>query len=123
MEVQHLAFSDESIAGPGAAGAAAAAAGGLAIRLVDQLLADGIRCGASDIHLEPEEQGIAVRHRVDGVLRQVRVLPRTVAPSLVSRIKILSGLDIADRLRPQDGRARVAVSGAVVDLRVSTLPV
>ena len=116
IEVQHLAFGTE------AAGDAGADAGASAIRLVDQLLADGIRCGASDIHLEPEEQGIAVRHRVDGVLRQVRILPRSVAPSLVSRIKILSGLDIADRLRPQDGRARVAVSGAVVDLRVSTLP-
>jgi type II secretory ATPase GspE/PulE/Tfp pilus assembly ATPase PilB-like protein len=116
IEVQHLAFGAES------AGSAGVDAGVSVIRLVDQLLADGIRCGASDIHLEPEEQGIAVRHRVDGVLRHARTLPRAVAPSLVSRIKILSGLDIADRLRPQDGRARVAVSGAVVDLRVSTLP-
>jgi type II secretory ATPase GspE/PulE/Tfp pilus assembly ATPase PilB-like protein len=115
-EVEHLAFGAES------GGSAAADAGSSVIQLVDQLLADGIRGGASDIHLEPEEQGIAVRHRVDGVLRQVQVLPRAVAPSLVSRIKILSGLDIADRLRPQDGRARVAVAGAVVDLRVSTLP-
>ena len=116
VEVEHLAFGAESATeGAGDAGASV-------VRLVDQLLADGIRSGASDIHLEPEEQGIAVRHRVDGVLRQARVLPRSVAPSLVSRIKILSGLDIADRLRPQDGRARVAIGGAVVDLRVSTLP-
>jgi type II secretory ATPase GspE/PulE/Tfp pilus assembly ATPase PilB-like protein/8-oxo-dGTP pyrophosphatase MutT (NUDIX family) len=92
------------------------------IRLVDQLLAEGIQAGASDIHIEPEEQGIAVRHRVDGLLRHARTLPRQVAPSLVSRVKILSGLDIADRLRPQDGRARVAIRGSVVDLRVSTLP-
>ena len=91
-------------------------------RLVDQLLGDGVRAGASDIHVEPEEQGIVVRHRVDGVLRDVRVLPRALAPALVSRVKILSGLDIADRLRPQDGRARVAVNGTPVDLRVSTLP-
>jgi type II secretory ATPase GspE/PulE/Tfp pilus assembly ATPase PilB-like protein len=116
VEVQHLAFGGEG------AGATDADAGTSIVRLVDQLLADGIRCGASDIHLEPEEQGVAVRHRVDGVLRQVRILPRGVAPALTSRVKILSGLDIADRLRPQDGRARVAVSGAVVDLRVSTLP-
>ena len=116
VEVEHLAFGAES------AGDGGADAGASVVRLVDQLLADGISSGASDIHLEPEEQGIAVRHRVDGVLRQARVLPRSVAPSLVSRIKILSGLDIADRLRPQDGRARVAVGGAVVDLRVSTLP-
>ncbi|MDQ3949312.1 MAG: Flp pilus assembly complex ATPase component TadA, partial [Gemmatimonadota bacterium] len=91
-------------------------------RLVDQLLADGVRAGASDIHVEPEEAGIVVRHRVDGVLRDVRVLPRALAPALVSRVKIVSGLDIADRLRPQDGRARVAVNGTPVDLRVSTLP-
>jgi type II secretory ATPase GspE/PulE/Tfp pilus assembly ATPase PilB-like protein len=116
VEVEHLAFGAEAAGEGSGAGVASV------VRLVDQLLADGIRDGASDIHLEPEEQGIAVRHRVDGVLRQVQTLPRHVAPSLVSRIKILSGLDIADRLRPQDGRARVAVAGAVVDLRVSTLP-
>ena len=117
VEVQHLAFGAES-------GGESAVDGGASVsRLVDQLLADGIRSGASDIHLEPEEHGIAVRQRVDGMLRQVRTLPRGIAPSLVSRIKILSGLDIADRLRPQDGRARIAVRGAIVDLRVSTLPV
>ncbi len=116
VEVQHLAFTTEAAGTPGDD------AGTSAVRLVDQLLADGIRNGASDIHVEAEEQGIAVRHRIDGVLRQVRVLPRSAAPALVSRIKILSGLDIADRLRPQDGRARVAVGGSVVDLRVSTLP-
>jgi len=90
--------------------------------LVDELLAGGIAGRASDIHIEPEEIGIAVRHRVDGVLALSRTLPRSVGPALVSRIKILSGLDIADRLRPQDGRARVAVNGVAVDLRVSTLP-
>ncbi|HEX8726406.1 MAG TPA: ATPase, T2SS/T4P/T4SS family [Gemmatimonadaceae bacterium] len=91
-------------------------------RLVDDLLADGVGAGASDVHIEPEDQGIAVRHRIDGVLRHVRTLPSAMARSLVSRIKIVSGLDIANRLRPQDGRARVAVNGAAVDLRVSTLP-
>ncbi len=117
VEVQHLAFGAES------GGETAVESGASVSRLVDQLLAEGIRSGASDIHLEPEEHGIAVRQRVDGVLRQVRTLPRGIAPSLVSRIKILCGLDIADRLRPQDGRARIAVRGAIVDLRVSTLPV
>ncbi|MDB4888031.1 MAG: type secretion system protein [Gemmatimonadetes bacterium] len=116
VEVQHLVFGAEAIVD------GTSESGGSAIRLVDQLLAEGIAAGASDIHLEPEERGIAVRHRIDGVLRQVHTLPRAIAPSLVSRVKILSGLDIADRLRPQDGRARVAVAGAVVDLRVSTLP-
>ncbi len=117
VEVQHLTFGTE-----GAGRGGEEEAGASIVRLVDALLADGISNGASDIHLEPEEQGIAVRHRVDGVLRRVRTLSRSVAPALVSRIKILSGLDIADRLRPQDGRARVAVGGSVVDLRVSTLP-
>lgn len=91
-------------------------------RLVDDLVADGVSAGASDVHIEPEEQGIAVRHRIDGVLVHVRTLPLALSRSLVSRIKIISRLDIADRLRPQDGRARVAVNGAAVDLRVSTLP-
>ena len=63
-----------------------------------------------------------MRYRIDGVLRQTMVLPRAAGIPLVSRIKIMSGLDIADRLRPQDGRARVAVNGVPVDLRVSTLP-
>jgi type II secretory ATPase GspE/PulE/Tfp pilus assembly ATPase PilB-like protein/8-oxo-dGTP pyrophosphatase MutT (NUDIX family) len=91
-------------------------------RLVDDLIAEGIAARASDIHIEPEERGLLVRHRIDGMLRLVRTLPRAVAPSLVSRLKILCALDIADRLRPQDGRARVAVNGVAVDLRVSTLP-
>ncbi|MEP6733082.1 MAG: ATPase, T2SS/T4P/T4SS family [bacterium] len=117
VEVQHIGFIAESSSD------ANVDVGASVVRLVDQLLAEAISAGASDLHLEPEEQGIAVRHRVDGVLRPVRTLPRSVAPSLVSRVKILSGLDIADRMRPQDGRARVAVFGTVVDLRVSTLPV
>jgi type II secretory ATPase GspE/PulE/Tfp pilus assembly ATPase PilB-like protein/ActR/RegA family two-component response regulator len=92
------------------------------IRLVDHIFAEGITSRASDIHLEPEEAGVAVRYRIDGVLRQTMVLPRAAGIPLVSRIKIMSGLDIADRLRPQDGRARVAVNGVPIDLRVSTLP-
>jgi len=115
VEVQHLGFDSSSRERTADESASA-------IQLVDQLLAEGIQAGASDIHIEPEEQGIAVRHRIDGVLRQSRLLARALAPSLVSRVKILSGLDIADRMRPQDGRARIAVRGTVVDLRVSTLP-
>ena len=117
VQVQHLAFGVEAV--PPATGPDATAS---VIALVDQLIADGIAAGASDIHVEPEEQGVAVRHRIDGVLRTVSVLPKHVAASLVSRVKILSRLDIADRLRPQDGRARVVIGGAAVDLRISTLP-
>lgn len=92
------------------------------IRLVDHIIAQAIAQRASDIHIETEEAGLAVRYRVDGVLKQTMTLPRAVAPPLVSRVKIISGLDIADRLRPQDGRARVSVNGSRVDLRISTLP-
>ena len=92
------------------------------IKLVDMMLADGVSSRASDIHVEPIEGGVAVRYRIDGVLRQVMKIPRNAGLPLISRIKIMSGLDIADRLRPQDGRARVSVNGEAVDLRISTLP-
>jgi type II secretory ATPase GspE/PulE/Tfp pilus assembly ATPase PilB-like protein len=92
------------------------------VRLVDLIISEGILARSSDIHIEPEEGGIAVRYRIDGVLRQVMKIPRQAGLPLISRIKIMSSLDIADRLRPQDGRARVAVNGQPIDLRVSTLP-
>jgi type II secretory ATPase GspE/PulE/Tfp pilus assembly ATPase PilB-like protein/CheY-like chemotaxis protein len=92
------------------------------VRLVDLIISEGILARASDIHIEPEEGGVAVRYRIDGVLRQVMKIPRQAGLPLISRIKIMSSLDIADRLRPQDGRARVAVNGQPIDLRVSTLP-
>ena len=92
------------------------------VRLVDLILSEGILNRASDIHIEPEEGSFAVRYRIDGVLRQVMKIPRAAGFPLVSRIKIISNLDIADRMRPQDGRARVAVNGVPIDLRVSTLP-
>ncbi|UCG85309.1 MAG: type II/IV secretion system protein [Gemmatimonadota bacterium] len=92
------------------------------VRLVDLIFSEGILARASDIHIEPEEGGIAVRYRIDGVLREHMKIPRAAGLPVISRIKIISGMDIADRLRPQDGRARVAVNGVPVDLRVSTLP-
>src|SRR5947208_2629390 len=92
------------------------------VRLVDMIISEGILQRSSDIHIEPEEGGVAVRYRIDGVLRQQMKIPRQAGLPLISRIKIMSSLDIADRLRPQDGRARVAVNGQPIDLRVSTLP-
>ena len=97
-------------------------AGESVINLVDRLVSAGIDARASDIHLEPEENGIAVRHRIDGLLRHVMLLPKPVGVPLVSRIKIMAKLDIADRLRPQGGHASVGLDGSRVDLRVSTLP-
>ncbi|GJG85188.1 putative type II secretion system protein HxcR [Gemmatimonadetes bacterium T265] len=93
-----------------------------AVRLLDDLLATAVRLRASDLHLEAGDQGATVRLRVDGVLRDGPAVPRALALPLASRLKILAGLDIADRLRPQDGRARVTAAGRAVELRVSTLP-
>jgi len=92
------------------------------VRLVDMMLADAVTTRASDIHVEPAEGGVVIRYRIDGVLRQVMKIPRSAGIPLISRMKIMSGLDIADRLRPQDGRARISVNGEAIDLRVSTLP-
>jgi type II secretory ATPase GspE/PulE/Tfp pilus assembly ATPase PilB-like protein len=92
------------------------------IQLVDHIVAEAISSRASDVHLEPDEGGVRLQYRIDGVLREVMTLPRAAGLPLVSRIKIMAQMDIADRLRPQDGRARVSVNGVRIDLRVSTLP-
>jgi type II secretory ATPase GspE/PulE/Tfp pilus assembly ATPase PilB-like protein len=92
------------------------------VRLVDMMLADAATNRASDIHVEPAEGSVVIRYRIDGVLRQVMKIPRTAGIPLISRVKIMSGLDIADRLRPQDGRARITVNNEPIDLRISTLP-
>jgi type II secretory ATPase GspE/PulE/Tfp pilus assembly ATPase PilB-like protein len=92
------------------------------VRLVDMMLADAASSRASDIHVEPSEGGVLIRYRIDGVLRQVMKIPRSAGIPLISRVKIMSGLDIADRLRPQDGRARITVNNEPIDLRISTLP-
>ncbi len=118
MEVKELTEEDDDFA----AASAEEASQRPIIRLVDMMLADGVVSRASDIHVEPIEGGVVVRYRIDGVLRQVMKIPRNAGLPLISRIKIMSGLDIADRLRPQDGRARVSVNGEAVDLRISTLP-
>jgi type IV pilus assembly protein PilB len=92
------------------------------IRLVDRLIVRAAQQRASDIHLEPMREGVRVRYRIDGVLRDVLHMPSAAFPSVVARIKVISHLDIADRRRPQDGRARVRVDGRILDMRVSTLP-
>jgi type IV pilus assembly protein PilB len=92
------------------------------IRLVDALLVDAITGRASDVHLEPDGAGLRVRFRVDGLLREATRVPRSLAPQVLSRVKIMARLDIAERRLPQDGRAVVRVDGQPVDLRVSTMP-
>ena len=92
------------------------------VRLVNQVLADAVRLRASDIHVETQRDGLRVRFRCDGLLRDVMSAPKRIAPSVISRLKIISGLDIAERRVPQDGRARISVDGSAIDCRVSTLP-
>ncbi len=92
------------------------------VKLTNLIITDGIAQGASDIHVEPGRKIGSVRYRVDGVLRKHMDLPMAALNRVISRIKILSKLDIADRLRPQDGKARVRIRNLHYDLRVSTLP-
>ncbi|MEZ6005752.1 MAG: ATPase, T2SS/T4P/T4SS family [Planctomycetota bacterium] len=91
--------------------------------LTNALIQDGVRRGATDIHVEPEEGLTRVRYRIDGVLVAGESLPRSATEAVISRVKILSNLDIAERRRPQDGRMRAQVDGREVDLRVSLMPV
>ena len=91
------------------------------VKLTNLILRDAILQSASDIHIEPGAKGGTVRFRVDGVMRHYMQLPMVALNRVVSRIKVLGKLDIADRIRPQDGRSRVSVDGRYVDLRISTV--
>ncbi len=92
------------------------------IRLINGLIAEAVRSGASDIHIEPYEQALVVRLRVDGVLREILNLSPRIAAMLVSRVKVMAKLDIAEKRLPQDGRISLALGGKSLDVRVSTLP-
>lgn len=92
------------------------------INLVNYFMIQGIRHGASDIHIEPSRKYSAVRYRVDGQLREVLRPRRDMHAAIVSRIKVMAKMDIAEHLRPQDGRFQVTVDGREVDFRISTLP-
>ena len=93
------------------------------IQLVNAIISNAVTRRASDIHIEHDDNSSAVRYRIDGLLRNVMVLPRYLGVGpVVSRIKIMAQLDVSDRLRPQDGRAKLRVGGEEIGLRVSTLP-
>jgi len=92
------------------------------VRLLNTIIDEGVRQGASDIHIEPQRSGLLVRYRIDGVLHDVMKPPRDVRAALISRAKIMADLDIAERRRPQDGRIHYKSPSRTVDLRVSTLP-
>ena len=93
-----------------------------AIRLVNAIILEAIRLGASDIHIQPRTKSVVVRLRIDGVLTDKIHIPHHLHQSLVSRLKIMSELDISERRRPQDGRITIKSSLRMVDLRISTLP-
>jgi type IV pilus assembly protein PilB len=90
--------------------------------LVDRILIEALTTGASDIHVEPQDDGLLIRLRQDGVLRNLETLPKTLVPAVTSRFKIMADLDIAERRLPQDGRLRRIFRGRTMDFRVSTLP-
>ncbi len=92
------------------------------VKLVNMILVDAIRRGASDIHLEPYEKVFRVRFRIDGVLQEIMTPPKRLEPALISRVKIMSNLDIAERRLPQDGRIKLRYGTKEIDFRVSTLP-
>ncbi len=92
------------------------------IRLINAVLTSAVKDNASDIHVEPFENRLVVRFRIDGILREVLQTRRAVAPLIVSRIKVMSKLDIAEKRLPQDGRISLRIAGRAVDVRVSTMP-
>jgi len=92
------------------------------IKFVNYLISNAIRQGASDIHIEPKQKSTKIRYRIDGVLFETTESPAKMHPAIVSRIKIMSNLDISERRLPQDGKVSVIVAGRTIDLRVSVLP-
>ncbi len=92
------------------------------VRLVNQLIREAVIDQASDVHIEPGDKSIRVRYRVDGVLHEVMQLPLSVKAGVISRVKIMAEMNIAERRRPQDGRISIVVNGRGIDLRVATLP-
>ncbi len=92
------------------------------VRLIDALLADAVHRGASDMHFEPEAHFVRIRYRIDGVLRQIRSLHKTYWPAMVVRLKVISGMNIAETRAPQDGRISLSIAGRPLDFRVATQP-
>jgi len=92
------------------------------VRLIDSILTDAVKREASDIHFEPEANFLRIRYRIDGMLRQIRALHKSYWPAMTVRIKVLSGMNIAEMRAPQDGRISLSVSGRAVDFRVASQP-
>ena len=92
------------------------------VRLIDSILTDAVKHEASDIHFEPEANFLRIRYRIDGMLRQIRALHKSYWPAMTVRIKVLSGMNIAEMRAPQDGRISLTVSGRPIDFRVASQP-
>ncbi|MCT2194923.1 Flp pilus assembly complex ATPase component TadA [Paenibacillus sp. p3-SID1389] len=92
------------------------------VRLVQQMIEQAVRLGASDIHVDPMETQLAIRYRIDGQLRNERTIPKSMQGVIIARLKILGNLNIAERRLPQDGRIKMLVDGQTIDIRLSSLP-
>ena len=92
------------------------------VNLVNLALLTAIRDGASDIHIEPDKQGTRIRYRIDGVLRDLMKPPPGLHAAIVSRVKVIGKMDIAEKRLPQEGRVRIVAEGREIDLRVSSMP-
>ena len=92
------------------------------VRLVNAIMGEALHSRASDIHIEPQERDVHVRFRIDGLLREITIVPKPIQGPLISRIKILSGMDISERRKPQDGRGRIRLERLKADTRVSSMP-
>ena len=95
---------------------------GSVIKLVNQMIEKAVYSRASDIHLDPEEKDLACKMRVDGILMDVEMYPESLKPAIISRVKIMSGMDIAEKRLPQDGRVNVKIKDKDIDLRIATFP-
>ncbi len=92
------------------------------VRLVNAIMGEALHSRASDIHIEPQQRDVRVRFRIDGLLREVTIVPKAIQGPLISRVKILSGMDISERRKPQDGRGRIKLDRQEADTRVSSMP-
>ncbi len=119
---EELSVVEEEEVSEADASLAAAASEAPIVKLVNSLITDAVRRGASDIHLEPYERHMRVRYRIDGVLQEMISPPTKFKAAIISRLKIMAELDIAERRLPQDGRIKIKVLNRTIDLRVSSLP-
>src|SRR5207237_4528637 len=120
--VEELTREHVEIEAAAAADGAVVEADAPLIKLVNSMIVDAFKMRASDIHLEPMPKRFRVRYRIDGVLHEMKAPPKRLQPAIISRLKIMSNLDIAERRMPQDGRIKLRYNTREIDFRVATLP-